>query len=233
MNNIREYNKENFKEYFVTTDLYRCLANDFTHISWDDHCDIYSMITPRQFLGDKSKNVFSVTPFYYLEYLTETNPNHIYDIGCGWNIFRKYLPCVIGIGEEDPSSDYYYGQEHGRMDADFVANHQDFFESAFSINSIHFIPLVEMRQRVLDFISMIRPKGRGFVTLNTQRMVDRSTLDFLNKEFGSSRPDAKDLDFYVRKQLDNLPCNVIVFDVDVAECLNDVMEGNIRVVFER
>ena len=233
LNNIRAYHKEKFKQNFVTTDLYHKLANDFTNISWDDHCDIYGMITPRQFLGDQSKSVFSVVPFYYLEYLTQINPKHIYDIGCGWNIFRKYLPNVIGIGEEDPNSDYFYGQEHGRMDSEFVANHQDYFESAFSINSIHFIPLLQMRQRVLDFISMIRPNGRGFVTLNTQRMVDRSTTDFLHQEFGSCRPDSKDLDFYVRKHLDNLPCNIVVFDVDVEECLNDVMEGNIRIVFER
>jgi hypothetical protein len=209
------------------------LARDFSHITWDSHCDIYKTFTPRQFLGDTSKNIFSAVPFYYLEYLLETNPKQIYDLGCGWNIFKKYITNIIGVGEEDPTASNYYGDEHGRVDQNYIDSHQDYFESVFSINALHFIPLLSMRKRVIDFISMIAPGGRGFITLNLLRMIDRSSDEFLIDTFGTLRPTNQQFDTYVRNALSDLPCKCLVFDVDVLNSLNDVMEGNIRLVFEK
>jgi hypothetical protein len=233
LENRRPYNEQNFKDYFVTTKIYNRIQNDFTEITWTKHCDMYRLITPRQFLGDSTTNVFSVPPFYYLQYLLEVNPTRIYDIGCGWNIFKKYIPNIIGVAAEDPTSKYYYGDVHGMVDDAFVSAHQNFFESAFSINALHFVPLKTLRQQVIDFVSMLSPGGRGFVTFNLQRLIERSTDEFLIDTFKTLRPTRQQYDQYVRDQLDRLPCEMIVFDVGIIECINDVMEGNIRLVLEK
>ena len=233
MYNINSYNEIQFREKFKLTELYRSLARDFSHITWDSHCDIYKMFTPRQFLGDRSKNICSAVPFYYLEYLLESNPKQIYDLGCGWNMFKKYIPNIIGVGGEDPTAMNYYGDEHGRVCQDYIDTHQDYFESVFSINALHFIPLSSMRQQVIDFISMIAPGGRGFITLNLLRMIDCSPDDFLINTFGTLKPTNQQFDTYVRNSLIDLPCKCLVFDVDILDSLNDVMEGNIRLVFEK
>jgi hypothetical protein len=106
---------------------------------------------------------FPVTAFYYLEFLTNQNPSVIYDLGCGWNIFKKYIPNIIGIGEEDPKSQYYFADIHGRVDPNYVEQHQNYFESVFSICALHFRPLRELRQIALEFISMMKPDSYGFL----------------------------------------------------------------------
>jgi hypothetical protein len=233
LNNLNPYNETQFRKSFELTDLYSRLSQDFTQLTWDKHCDIYKTITPRQFLGDSSISVFSLVPFYYLNYLTETKPDKIYDLGCGWNIFKKYIPNVVGIGDENITDENYYGDQHGCVDQKYVEAHQNYFESVFSINALHFIPLCAMKDRVLDFLSMIAPNGRGFVTLNLMRMIERSSDKFLYDTFGSLRPTNKQCDTYVRNSLADLPYKILVFDVDVLSTLNDVMEGNIRLVFEK
>jgi len=170
--------------------------------------------------------------FYYLNYLLEKNPKKIYDLGCGWNIFKKYIPNIIGIGDEDPAGEKYY-DEYGHVDQDYINLHQNYFESVFSINALHFIPLSSLRNMVVDFISMVAPGGRGFITFNLMRMFERSSNQFLLEKFKTITPTNQQFDLYIRESLQYLPCKIIVFDVDVMNSINDVMEGNIRLVFEK
>ena len=233
MKNLRAYDEQNFKDQFVKTEIYNRICHDFVEISWTKHCDQFRQITPRQFLGDSTVNLFSVTPFYYLQYLLEKKPDRVYDIGCGWNIFKKYISNIIGIAGEDPTSRYYYGDMQGIVDETYVSTHQNCFESAFSINALHFVPLKILRQQVIDFVSMLSPGGRGFLTFNLSRMIEKSSDEFLLETFETLRPTRQQYDQYVREQLNHLPCEIIVFDVGIIDCINDVMEGNIRLVFEK
>jgi hypothetical protein len=234
MNNINPYNEEQFRKHFESTELYKKISKDFTHLTWDSHCNIYEIFTPRQFLGDNSKNVCSMVPFYYLEYLLETQPEKIYDLGCGWNMFKKYITNIVGVGEESVSSPGFYGDEHGRVDENYIETYQNFFESVFAINALHFVPLSQLQSTVKNFISMVAPSGRGFISLNLQRMVERSSDDFLISNFNTLRPTNQQFDHFVRQSLNDLPCRkILVFEVDVLKSLNDVMDGNIRIVFER
>lgn len=233
MKNLQPYDQQKFQQQFSSTDIYKQLQKDFNHISWDSHCQLYKEITPRQFLGDSTSNVFSVVPFYYLQFLQERNSTHIYDIGCGWNIFKKYIPNIIGIANEEPNSRYFYGDMHGSFDQKYIDMHQNYYDCAFSINALHFVPLEILRQRVIDFISIISPQGRAFLTLNATRMIERSTEDFLLNIFGTNKPTNQQFDQYIRNELENLPCEMIVVDIDVSNSINDVMEGNIRLVFDK
>jgi hypothetical protein len=104
----------------------------------------------------------------------------------------------------------------------------------FAINALHFVPLSQLQSTVENFISMVAPGGRGFISLNLQRMVERSSDDFLISNFDSLRPTNQQFDYFVRQSLNDLPCRkILVFEVDVLNSLNDVMDGNIRIVFER
>ena len=65
------------------------------------------------------------------------------------------------------------------------------------------------------------------------RMFERSSAQFLLEEFKTITPTNQQFDLYIRESLQYLPCKIIVFDVDVMHSINNVMEGNIRVVFEK
>lgn len=224
-NNINPYNQEMFEREFVKTPLFQTLKQDFDIISFDYSYDFFNCpeLTPRQQEGQQIQiSKFSAVPFYYINWLTEQNPKQIYDLGCGWNIFKKYIPTVIGIGPEPKDSGYFYGDIHDLVDSDFITHHQNYFESVFSINSLHFQPLTCLRKTVLDFISMIAPNGYGFLTLNCQRMLDRepTNLNTLSKF---------ELENYIRTELSNIPVDYKVFDVDLTR-IDNPMDGNIRLV---
>jgi hypothetical protein len=211
--NINEYNSSLFGESFTRGKIYSQLLKDFNYVTFK--FESIRQSTPRQSHGE---SMFSAIPFYYLEFLTKHNPKEIYDLGCGWNIFKKYIPNIIGVGAET-NVDNFYGDIHDFVDLDYVENHHEYFESVFSINALHFRPLSELRDIVLKFSSMIKPNGRGFLAINVQRMIEQDKLVLSNTE----------LECYIRTQLDNVDFTYEVFDVDLT-VLDEYMDGNIRMV---
>ena len=224
LQDIEPYNESEFKKKFIDTNLYKALEKDFDRLIWQANGDDQPGGTPRQHWGDKNllETKFGVVAFYYLEFLTKQNPKKIYDLGCGWNIFKKYIPSIIGVGAENPNTEWFFGDLHDFVDDDFIRGHQNYFESVFSICALHFIPMSDIRQRVLDFASMIRPSGRGFVAFNAMRMLERDKKMF----------NCNDLESWIRSELWNLPFNVLQFDVNL-EKLDSGMDGNIRLVLEK
>jgi hypothetical protein len=220
--NINPYNQEAFSKKFVETELYQQLVKDYDNVRFEKFFKDWR--TPRQ---THALRQFTAVPFYYLEFLTQQNPAVIYDLGCGWNIFKKYIPNIIGVGAEHPDSGFYYADIHDYVDDVYIAGHQNFFESVFSINALHFVPLSRLQQRVLDFYSMIKSNGSGFLALNLARMLERDVQKFNN--FGPL-----ELDQYVRDQLYDLDINYKVFDVEFTNNkLDEFMDGNIRLVIEK
>jgi hypothetical protein len=237
--NINSYNSEKFKAQFINDPIYVHLRQDFTNVLFDWHFTPISTglkpdMTPRQMYGMGTtlflklhnfiETDFSAVPFYYLQFLTQSKPKNIHDIGCGWNIFKRYIPNIIGIGSETPGSPCFYADEFGYVDKTYVANHQSYFECAFSICALHFVPLSQLRQTVCDFVSMIQPSGMGFLSLNLARMVER------DQQFQNYPIEI--LETYVRTELWDLPCELLVFDLDFSLADNG-MDGNIRLVIKR
>jgi hypothetical protein len=222
--NLNAYDPNVFEEYFTKTDLYARLKQDFDICRFGrDHLKIRDNMTARQFVTQRQ---FSVIPFYYLKFLTDQNPTEIYDLGCGWNIFKRYIPNIIGIGEESLDSGRFYGDMSGKVDNDFLATHQNYFESVFAINSLHFHPLSTIRKIVLDFISMIAPNGHGFLTLNLMRMFERDLEKF-------QKYTKIELENFVRAELSFVNAEYLVFDVDFDDPewgMDNGMDGNIRLV---
>jgi hypothetical protein len=232
IDNINPYRQDQFEKKFQQSATYQALSTDYHEILFDKYFwERPGPVTPRQQWGQNvlsTHTCFTAVPFYYLEFLTEKNPQVIYDLGCGWNIFKKYIPNIVGIGAEDPAGSFFYADQYDYVDDEFITGHQDFFESVFSINALHFIPLGKLQQRVLEFHSMIKPGGTGYLTLNFQRMFEKETSNaFDNFTLG-------DYDNYVRTQLHDLGLDYAVFDVELTEQNRDeYMDGNIRLVIRK
>ena len=218
MQNFNPYNAELFKFEFTKTDTYLRLKQNYDVVQFHKFFETTLAATPRQRYG---QSVISAVPFYYLNYLDSYK--QIADIGCGWNFFKSYFPSLIGIGaEEDPKK--FYGDIHDFVDDGFYRGHIDAFDSAFSINALHFNPLEKIREISVNFSNMIRPGGRGFLAMNSQRLLECST------KFSNYSVDQ--VENYIRHQFDDFPAKILVFDLDLS--VQDAwMDGNIRIVFEK
>ena len=228
MKNVNAYNKEIFLQSFTRTDTYTRLIKDFDIVSFDRVANfLYETITPRQnFAGCLPlKSKFSAVPFYYIDYLLEKNPEYIYDLGCGWNIFKKYIPNIIGIGAEPPDSQYFFADIHNFVDDNFVAGHQEYFDSVFAINSLHFHQLSSFKKIVEDFYAMLKPQGRGFLALNLERMIER------DPKFLESNHDI--VEQFCRNELAQLRhINFLVIEI-FTDPINEFLDGNVRLVIEK
>jgi hypothetical protein len=241
--NINAYNEEEFRKAFETTEIYQKLKQDFDEISFENTVLWDFAPTPRQRLASSRKSVFSAVPFYYLNFLTQHNPDVIYDLGCGANYFKQYIPTIVGIGEEPPENKFYRGDISGQFDQQWVEENQGKIASIFSICALHFIPITQMRQQVLDLASTLIPGGRAYIALNTSRMCELMRHKLLKDQwpFDQTAGAAK-VDQYIREQLSDMPFTYEVFDVDITESghrnlrydyceqFDNVIDGNIRIV---
>jgi len=219
MDNVNQYNSEKFQTEFKNDPIYHRLINDFEHLVFDWAWP-FCVGTPREEAGRPS--YFSVVPFYYLKFLVDQNPQTIYDLGCGWNIFKKYIPNIFGIACEPPNVAYNYGDSTDFVDDDYVKNHQNYFESVFAINSLHFHPLSQLPKIITDFTSMIAPDGHGFLALNLARMKERDV------KFIAYTDSA--IENFVRTSIPVIPnIEYQVVDIDLS-IPNEFMNGNIRIV---
>jgi hypothetical protein len=218
--NVNPYNELEFRNKFINTHLYQQLKKDFDLIVFNKHFKIPTDRTPRQIWSERR---FTAVPFYYLEFLIQKNPEKIYDLGCGWNIFKKYIPNIVGISPD--VGENFYGDIHDCVDDVFVNGHQNYFESVFSINSLHFTPLSNIQKTVLNFYSMIKPGGVGWLSLNFERMYEQDQHNFNNYTI-------EKFDSYIRDKLYDLNIEYQVFDVDLS-VRDEFMDGNIRLVISK
>jgi hypothetical protein len=233
MNNINPYNELYCRSLHEKFPFFDQIKSDFDVLYWSSLADYKMKLTPRQSMGIRA---FSMIPFYYLEKLLEKNPANIYDLGCGWNIFKKYIPNIIGVSPTHDCDNH--ADIHDLVDDMYIQAHQNFFESVFSINALHFVPLSDLEKVIKDFVSMIKPGGRGFLALNLARMIDRSSVDFLKTHVGPTLT-CDDYNRYIRNVLTKIDINYLIVDVDLAIgdwsgfTFNEPVDGNIRLVFEK
>jgi|LakMenE18May11ns_1017448.scaffolds.fasta_scaffold9673822_2 hypothetical protein len=184
-------------------------------------------MTPRQYA---LSSVFFVSSLYYLEFLLKKNPKVIVDIGCGANLFKKLIPNIYGI---DPTPNNRLADEFDFFDADFSQGHTDAYESVFSICALHFISLVDFEKRILEFYNIVAPGGRGFLTFNAMRMVECTSAQDLQILFSSNSPTPEQLTQYVKTVLNNLTINFLLTEVLINDCVDEISNGNIRLIFDK
>ena len=238
MQNINDYNEKSFCQDFKTSDLYHTISQDFDNIVFDKHFpNVYDRslkeITPREKYALTQPTYFSAVPFYYFQYLDHATASPIYDLGCGANLFKKYIPNIVGIGAEDPTGNFFHGDQHGIVDESFYSSHQNFFDRVFSINALHFCALSNLTNVIRKFASMIKPEGKGFLALNVARLIEHdSRFGQIHTRDGFRTGDSIDLDSVeheVRTMIGATDLSYEVIDVDFSY-YDNWMDGNIRLV---
>lgn len=226
--NLNPYNESRCKQ--IVNEKYKNLIHQkfgkYVHLSFES---IY-----------KWQNIFSDTPrlraitgqiscatFYYTEFLVEISPDFIYDIGCGMNFFKNILPNVVGIDGHDN----YDIQDI--FDKEFVSGHLDSFQAAMSIDALHFVPLSDFSERVIDFSRTIAPGGRGYIAMNAARMTESTDPMELERLTGSARSNRNFIARYIDDEIRKLPLKFLVIENLVDEVFDDMMDGNIRLVIQK
>ena len=236
MNNLNEYSEEQCKNICEQLPFYSQMSKDYDILSYKKtFYQENDASTPRQEYGSRTivrpASSFSMVPFFYLEPLLSNNPKEIYDLGCGWNIFKKYIHNITGVDRSQ------FADINSFVDDEFVKQHQNYFESVFSINALHFRPLAHLEDIINEFISMIKPSGRGFLALNLARMYEKTNYNFTEKiasRFDKKFKKNKVYEEYIKSILDNITTvNFLIVDIDINKSLSDAMDGNIRLVIEK
>lgn len=178
---------------------------------------------------------FSVVPLWYLKILADQKPARIVDIGCGGNLFKPVIKRLFGMDVHgiDPTPGNLSLDEFDFFDSDFSAGHKNMYESVFSINALHFIPLEDLKKRIEEFYNIIAPGGYGFLALNIARFVECSNSSWLVKMFGSINPTQTQLQNHVCNELAAMPIEFIVNHVLINQTYDEYMDGNIRLVFKK
>jgi len=182
-------------------------------------------------------NILDSTPYYYINYLLETNPKNIIDIGCGDNVFKKSFPDLItGM---DPMKDNNYGKIDmiDTFDEKFVEDHENKFDGAIAINSIHFSPINTITQRLLWVNQILRPGSRAFVSFNLETWLMATKRSQIESLFGTV-PKFESVINYVNEQILATGLNFLVSDWPVLHItkhsgIRDDYNGNIRLIFSK
>jgi hypothetical protein len=180
---------------------------------------------------DQHWRVFSMVPFYYLRWLQEINPDQILDIGCGSNYFKLFYPNIHGV-DLPP-----WGQnldEHAHFNKSYSDRNQERWSCAFSINSLHFVSIDKVVDRILKFANVIKPGGRGFITFNLARVLE-NTFDksVLLDLFGTTSPSEQQISDYMDHTIKTLSLNFLCIDNIITQCYDEGLNGNLRLVFEK
>jgi len=188
--------------------------------------------TPRE---DAMTKRFSMRPLWYLQFLVAASPARIVDVGCGGNMFKPVIKKLYGIECHgiDPTPGNQAADEFNFFDSNFSQGHTEMYESVFSINALHFIPLSNLAIRVKEFYNIVAPGGHGFLALNSARMIERTQPEWLLQTFESATPTPAQIQSYVTEQLSNVEIDFEVIDLLIITNPNESMDGNIRMVFKK
>jgi|LakMenEpi03Aug12_release.lakeMendotaPanAssembly.Ray.scaffolds.fasta_scaffold98193_1 hypothetical protein len=216
MNNLNAYNLENFRKSFESTDLARNVKQDFDLLTWETNIPTLGFMgmTPREYRG---KRIFSMVPFYYILQLASSSK--IYDIGCGWNIYKKYIPNIIGI---DSKSLNFYADQVGFVDDAFVKENTEKFENIMSMNALHFIPLSQFSNRINQVLQMTKPGGKIFIMMNVCHMIGAETTEIKNTA-----------STYIRDQIEIFRDEILCFELDDTHIGSNMAEGTLRMVLQK
>jgi hypothetical protein len=223
LENKNQYDPVAFRCEFESTELYERIAADFDHIVYESVAHIMHRFTPRQVWGERW---FFARSLYYIRVVTEIPYVNLYDLGCGRNKLKEYLPNVIGVDVNRPLQfNKFYADVEATVNDKYVASHQNSFLAVISINALHFRPIDEIAQIVKEFNSMIANGGRGYISLNVIRLLERGTKFTITSSVDQ-------IDSFVRQELDTLNLKFLVVDINLAD-IDDYIDGNIHLVIEK
>lgn len=173
--------------------------------------------------------LFNFTVLYYIQQLVEISPDVILDVGCGHNWFKKIYPCILGLSPEDQDVE---ADVHTSFDKKFVKDNFEKYPAAMAICSLHFVSIDNFAEQILDFANIIKTGGRGFISFDILRSVECSHISTLKKLFGGA-PNQSQLAEYINQEICKLDLDWITVENLIAENVEDSINGNIRLVFQK
>ncbi len=237
-----------FKQQFLSTDIGQQILKDYDVITCSANNWPSIVVaahrwssTPRQLCGDRSfapqpagGAEFSIVPFYYIDQLLERDPEQIVDIGCGWNIFKKYIPRIYGIDAMGTDADLI-----ANYDQKFIDQHRHQWPSVMSINlSWHMgangeaTNMDNLVEHVKQFSTLVQPGGRCFLALSALGIMKYTPRSWFTHR-SLSAFDPEPLALHIRDLLLGTGFKFLCLDLELDLLYNmPSHDGEIRMVFE-
>jgi SAM-dependent methyltransferase len=221
---LNPYNAVEFENRFPNSPLYpRALefAKRSSELALKLHEENFCLdygfdVRPQHYMTARLRlNAASMSVFYYIERLLEKNPVSVIDVGCGENLFKHVIDGLYGIDPIFPQAD-----EQIEFDSVWATEHNNKFDAAMAINSLHFNHLDQFETYIKDFAKIIKPGGRGFITFNLPRLMKKDTITFDQAVM------------HCDKVIRGLDLNYIIVDQNYHD-IECKANGNIRLVFEK
>jgi hypothetical protein len=243
---INGINYEQFYDDFLQTEAGKRISKDFDSVT----CSPINMpsilfikdrygTTPRELLGridhevSDPKTTVSIVSLYYINLLQEKNPTKIYDIGCGWNLWKRYIPNIYGVDTNSKFAD-----EIAIYNNDWVRRHEGQLESACMINMDFGIKegenttFANLTDHILDFSKILKPGGRGYIATSVFGMLFFTEEEWF-KSKNITRYSMKEITDEVVAIVKNLPLKIISLDLEFDIFLRPPNhDGEFRLVFE-
>ena len=133
-------------------------------------------ISPRYFYESGLKIGFRDI-FYYIDYLYNTQPTSVIDVGCGECIWKNWFPNITGF---DPNSNEFSQQDFvDFFDKDYSQGHAGNYHSGMALNSLHFIDWEDIPEQLDLAMNIVQHQFLFTFNFNVIRNKPTSTLSEL------------------------------------------------------
>jgi hypothetical protein len=208
---------------FIKSEKFKLFKNRLFELSLE-RLGIINNPTPRErkiYSGDISSCLHIC---YVIEYLMSINSSEIVDIGCGMNMFKELYP-IIGVDPTDPRADI-----NAIFDRKFVKIYREKFNSAIAINSLHFIPIWQIKKRLKQFSNIIKKNGLGYLTINSHMLIRHTDNKFLSDNKLYENCNLSKYLFEQIFELDNI-LEILYYEDNINNCLEPGLNGDIKILF--
>jgi hypothetical protein len=233
MNLINPYNKNSKFTNFLDLDEQISKYYDVVHDHESEIDSSYKLISPRYTCEGGLKVGFRDI-FYYIDLLYYNSPEKIVDVGCGECIFKNWFPNIIGF---DPLPSKFSNADFvDYFDEDFVKGHKNLFSGAMALNSIHFVPWIQLKDQIELAMELVKINSRFLFTFNFEVLDEWSEP---NCQIAKGSLDDKFE--YFSNILDSLTYKKIVVDsplhkgMSIIDLQNYVsfVNGTVRIILEK
>lgn len=243
-----------FLNNFLSTDIGKSIQKDFDNVICQKGIQpaiefkkraglTFREIYGKEYYTIQGNTSLSVTTLYYLQFLLENNPKKIYDIGCGWNIWKRYYPNIVGIDHEGP-----YADIKDKFNDDFIKRNAEAFESAICVNmflglqedtkNVYDVPCIPINfenyiEQILYFSQIIAPNGRAYISVNKLGFLQYTSKKWFEKHKVNQYDHEKLAHILLEDLKNNFPYKILSFDAEF-DILNSIsFDGCVRLVFEK
>jgi len=242
---INGINYKDFFEKFKQTEIGKQLTADFDEVTCSNKNPPSILVvknkyntTCRELLGrndlsiKKPYTTISAVSFYYINMLLEKNPSIIYDFGCGWNLWKKYIPIIHGVDNNSDNAD-----EIADFNRKYISKYYRSIPSAFMINMDFGIggentTFENIGDHIIEFSKIIQSGGRGYFATSGYGLL-YFTPDEWFKTHSITRYEHWKIAEILKQQICSLDLDIISLDIELDVLLNPPgHDGEFRLVFE-